>query len=130
MAVELIGDEVEAESVLSYQLEALFRRRLLLLFRRPAAGAQFGGQPFELFDFLEQRHVRRSLMVLAVLLSNIFVSEKQIVKEDPVLDVGSLCHGQTTQYTQYVPLLKRFHKAGATIELNNPGATDLWIMKI
>ena len=69
-------------------------------------------------------------MVLAVLLSNIFVSEKQIVKEDPVLDVGSLCHGQTTQY---VSLLKRFHKAGATIELNNRGAMvsfDLWIMKI
>ena len=130
MAVELIGDEVEAESMLSYQLEALFRRRLLLLFRRPAAGAQFGSQPFELFDFLEQRHVRRSLMVLAILLSNIFVSEKQIVKEDPVLDVGSLCHGQTTQY---VPLLERFRKAGATIELNNRGAmvsTDLWIMKV
>ena len=69
-------------------------------------------------------------MVLAILLSNIFVSEKQIVKEDPVLDVGSLCHGQTTQY---VPLLERFCKAGATIELNNPGAivsTDLWIMKV
>ena len=98
MAVELIGDEVEAESVLSYQLEALFRRRLLLLFRRPAAGAQFGGQPFELFDFLEQRHVRRSLMILAVFLGNVLVAEKQVVKEDPVLDVDSLCHGQTTHY--------------------------------
>ena len=98
MAVELIGDEVEAESVLSYQLEALFCRRLLLLVRRPAAGAQFGGQTFELFDFLEQRHVRRSLMILAVFLGNVLVAEKQVVKEDPVLDVDSLCHGQTTHY--------------------------------
>ena len=69
-------------------------------------------------------------MILAVFLGNVLVAEKQVVKEDPVLDVGSLCHGKTARY---VPLLKRFHKTGATIELNNPGAmvsTDLWIMKI
>ena len=94
MVVELRGDEVEAESVLADQLEALYRRRPLLHLRCPAGGVQFLSQPLELFDLFEQRHVRNGLVILAVLLGNFLVAEEQVIKEDPVLDVGSLLNGR------------------------------------